>query len=392
MRIIGIGVLSLSAAATPAAAIEFSGELGTQFQYFPQTRVNGEGSSTNASLRLEPEWHHAWDDGSTLTVRPYGRLDQRDDARTHADLREFVWIKPGDRWELRAGITRVFWGVTESSHLVDIINQTDGVEDFDGEDKLGQPLMRLSLERDVGNVDFYLLPYFRERAFPNPDGRLGPTLEVSDTARYESAAEQHHLDTAVRFAGSWGPYDVGLAHFYGTSRAPDMVLRDDGAQPILEAYYPIVHQTSVDAQATLEQWLLKFEGVTEYRSNKRGSAFVAGFEYTWVGIAESATDLGLLAEYGFDDRSNGAGNPLGDYAVWGGRWVWNDEDSTEMLVGLVVDDEFTLRAANLEASRRLNDEFKLSLDARLFTHIEPDETLYAISRDDHVQIELNYFF
>jgi hypothetical protein len=33
-------------------------------------------------------------------------------------------------------------------HLVDIINQTDGVESIDGEDKLGQSMMAFSLFKD----------------------------------------------------------------------------------------------------------------------------------------------------------------------------------------------------------------------------------------------------
>ncbi|MDD7885073.1 hypothetical protein [Flavivirga sp. 57AJ16] len=38
--------------------------------------------------------------------------------------------------------------MTESNHLVDIINQTDAVETFDGEEKLGQPMVQLSWGTD----------------------------------------------------------------------------------------------------------------------------------------------------------------------------------------------------------------------------------------------------
>jgi hypothetical protein len=49
---------------------------------------------------------------------------------------------------------------------VDIINQTDLVENIDGEDKLGQPMVHFSYFGDWGVVDFFLLPYLRERTYP----------------------------------------------------------------------------------------------------------------------------------------------------------------------------------------------------------------------------------
>ena len=74
--------------------------------------------------------------------------------------------------ELSFGIKKVYWGVTESLHLVDVINQTDQVESFDGEQKLGQPMAHLSYLSKVGNFDFFYLPYARKRVFPAKEGRL----------------------------------------------------------------------------------------------------------------------------------------------------------------------------------------------------------------------------
>jgi len=49
---------------------------------------------------------------------------------------------------LLVGINSVFWRVVESNHLVDILNQTDLIEDIDGEEKLGQPMISLSTQQD----------------------------------------------------------------------------------------------------------------------------------------------------------------------------------------------------------------------------------------------------
>ena len=50
------------------------------------------------------------------------------------------------------GVRRVFWGVAESNHLVDVINQTDAIENPDQEDKLGQPMLNLAY------VEYFCLP------------------------------------------------------------------------------------------------------------------------------------------------------------------------------------------------------------------------------------------
>ena len=86
------------------------------------------------------------------------------------------WSYKGTEIELLVGINKVFWGVTESVHLVDIVNQTDLVEDLDQEDKLGQPMVNLALQHDWGLLNIYLLPYFRERTFPGIDWSLSHTI------------------------------------------------------------------------------------------------------------------------------------------------------------------------------------------------------------------------
>jgi hypothetical protein len=59
------------------------------------------------------------------------RGDQEDPERSHGDIRELFWSYDARQWDITVGINKVFWGVTESRHLVDAINQTDYVEDID---------------------------------------------------------------------------------------------------------------------------------------------------------------------------------------------------------------------------------------------------------------------
>ena len=74
-------------------------------------------------------------------------------------------------WELRLGVDRVFWGVTESRRLVNVVNQIDLVEHPYKEPTLGQPMVHITLSGDWGAVELFGMTWHRPRTFP---GRSGP--------------------------------------------------------------------------------------------------------------------------------------------------------------------------------------------------------------------------
>ena len=195
-------LLGLAAsAAAPAGEWDVSGFVGLETRWFwNDPQFPGQDDGVEGSLILQPEFRWRGDDDRhRLSFILHARGDSRDPERSKIDLREGYWGFEADDWDLVVGVNKVFWGVAESRHLVDVINQTDAVEDLDQEDKLGQPMINLNLQRDWGRLEFYLLPWFRERTFPGPKGRLRTPLPVdTDRALYESSAEQAHLDLAAR--------------------------------------------------------------------------------------------------------------------------------------------------------------------------------------------------
>ncbi|MFQ5899159.1 MAG: outer membrane protein [Candidatus Methylomirabilia bacterium] len=353
-----------------------------------------------ASIAGEVDYARDWGSGMRVTVKPFFRYDGADEERTHFDLREAVWLITRDDWELRLGVDKVFWGVTESVHLVDIVNQTDLVENPDGEEKLGQPMVYLSLPREWGTVDLFALPYFRERTFPGPAGRLRRALVVeTDRARFESGSEGHHLDVAARYSHTIGELDFGLSYFRGTSRDPRFLPgADESGTPILLPFYEQIDQVSLDAQITTGAWLLKAEGL--YRAGQQDRlgredayfASVAGFEYTFFGIGGSKMDLGVLGEHLFDDRGDQALTPLESDVFLGLRLAVNDVDDTQLLAGLIQDLDSPARNFFLEASRRLGGNWSADIEARFLTGARPGDLLFDQRRDDLIQLELSYHF
>jgi hypothetical protein len=373
----------------------WSGYIQAEARVFLHEPADPRQHGDNLSLATEPEYYTEWDGGrQSLTLEGFLRWDQHDDERSHADIRELLWQKAGDAWELRAGISKVFWGVAESQHLVDIINQTDLVENIDQEDKLGQPMVNLALIRDWGTLDLFVLPGFRERTFPGVKGRLRSLPRVdSDHPRYASGAEDKRTDFAIRWSHYIGDWDFGLAHFSGTARDPRLLpgLSDSG-EAVLIPLYETIDQTSLDLQATKGDWLWKLEWLTRSGQGDRYSALVGGFEYTAVGIFDTAADLGFIGEYHFDDRGEDAPTPFEDDIMVGLRLALNDVQSTEALFGVIADRKDNAITYNLEASRRLGDNWTVEVEARLFSNAAPGDTLFSFRDDDHVQITLARHF
>jgi len=379
----------------PATAHELTGFIATEGRFFFNSPLNPEQKENNGSISVQPEYYHEFQNGSSFTITPFVRLDSADSKRSSFDLREFKYQLIADSWELQVGVDKVFWGVTEFLHLVDIINQTDLTESIDGEEKLGQPMVHFSLLRDWGVVELFVLPYFRERMFPGENGRLRTGLVIDqDNSIYESSAEEHHMDFALRYSHTIGDWDIGLSHFQGTSREPTLLLgfAPDG-EIVLIPYYEQIAQTSLDAQLVVGAWLLKLEAI--YRTGQDEQDFFAstgGFEYTLTGIVGTNMDLGVIAEFAYDERGEQATTPFNNDLMAALRLVANNAASSELLAGIMQDLDTSAHVFTLEASHRLTDHIKVKFEAGFFFDQPEEDLLYSMRDDDYLRLELFYYF
>ena len=201
----------LAAAAHAGIGVDhhrISGRASLETRWFPETAVHAGQSGHASGFVAAPGLYLEDTGGRSLTLAPFLRYDSTDPRRTHADLREAYLLLFGEigegEWELRAGVARVFWGVAESQHLVDIVNQVDLVEHPAGEAKLGQPMVHLTWSANWGALEFFGLPLHRARTFPGESGRLRLPLLVDDeSVEYESDAGGRHLDLAARYSHSF---------------------------------------------------------------------------------------------------------------------------------------------------------------------------------------------
>ncbi len=377
-----------------AIEIDSSGYISIEPRVFLQNALlpSQPDAGLSPSAVIAPEIRYAWNDGEDrITVSPFWRWDADDQERSHSDLREAVWLHIDGSWTWQVGLGRVFWGVTESRHLVDIVNQTDQVEDLDEEDKLGQPM--ISVERwtsHAGTFGLYILTGFRERTFPTKGARLQGLLPV-DTGRseYDSSREDKRLDWALRWTRATGSWDIGLSAFHGTSREPRLRVRADSTgAPVLIPRYDVINQTGLDLQYTKNAWLWKLEAIGRTGHGKAFLATVAGFEYTLFNLGDSGVDLGILAEHLYDGRGSSAPMTLydNDWFV-GARMALNDTQDTALLAGAILDNKGTFSI--VEAQRRLGDLWKLEFEARLFGKVNSkDPLLGGFERDSFFTLRI----
>ncbi len=432
--------------------LTLSGSASLELRAFPEDPefFGQDDANASPSLMLQPELSYRSDDGNDrLNLVPFARWDQHDDHRTHFDLREASWLhvgngQIGDEYEFGydfvLGFSKVFWGVAESNHLIDIINQTDLVENVDEEDKLGQPMLNLNVSNGFGTLSLFVLPGFRERTFPDTEGRFRGPLPIAAGDSSIWSGWRDEIDFAGRYSHTISGVDFGVSHFHGTSREPrfglrvnlpglDPIILDpdnlplgipeeiaediaslllenfdsipdallDGAATFLELQpiYDQIDQTSVDIQLTEGSWLLKVEVMTRTGHGDRFYALVGGFEYTFFNLFGSNTSLGLLAEYLYDTREECCSAPPTPYdndVFMGVRLAVNGLDDFDVLAGAILDVDTQASIVTLEAGKRIGDNFRIEVEGRAFVNAPSTDPIRYIEQDDYISLRLVGFY
>lgn len=425
------------------AEVNFSGYIEGEARLYPSDGLLQEQKEALASIAVEPElsWKSTSEDHS-IRFKTFARYSDPDGHRDHADIRELYYNYAGTGWQAEVGINKVYWGVVESLHLVDVINQTDNVESANGEQKLGQPMVSFGLEQSWGNVDLYVLPYFRERVYSAGPERFRPTMTLNGletdlnerNAFYESSDEEKHIDYAARWANSFDSLDVGISYFSGTNREPIPIILDANISFIptkLGVYYEQLTQGGLELQYLYDDWAFKLEGTAKHLETGNYNSAVIGFEYTLSDVQSSGADLGLLAEYLWNDRKTMKLDPLlavfleeasspppltpsqlaslpqisaladalsnylspfEDDIFIGTRFSLNDIGSTEFLAGIIVDADDQTTSGSFEGSTRIGDDVRISLNIYLFENVDEDSAFYALRKDDQIEAKVAWYF
>ncbi|NRA41348.1 MAG: hypothetical protein HRU21_03465 [Pseudomonadales bacterium] len=434
------GLIGLS---LPSLAVgKFSGSIEAELQVYPHRAKLEQQKDVFGSVAIRPEYYWRSENKQhKIKTLLFYRATEPNGERTHGDIRELTYLFQNKGFYFKAGIDTVFWGVTESAHLVDIINQTDNVESISGEEKLGQPMLAVGIENDFGNIDAYVLPYFRPIVFPDgPEryqigfGGFSPELE-KDENFYQSDDEEENIDLALRWFKSFDNFDLGISYFNGIDRSVLPVTLDLlaalGSQSInkIGGYYQNLEQLGLEYQYLYEDWIFKLEASHKLLDSGDFSAAVFGFEYTFSDMDPWGQDIGILLEYLWNDRDDvdllpftfeanpdipadqydairaalvDAGqNPVlaGDYfspmqndIFLGTRFALNDIAGTEFLAGLIYDLDDRTTSMSFEGSTRIGDSVRITANMYFFNQVYRDNPFKQFEDDDLFELKAEWFF
>lgn len=374
--------------------LAFYGYAEAEARPYLQASSDGARDRVTGSIAAEATVEWQVGQGQAFKITGFGRVDAADTQRTHAELREAKYTGEFGNAKVTVGVDTVFWGTTESFHLVDIINQIDGVEDIDDEDKRGELMAAASYVTPVGTFSAYAMPLARQRTFPGADGRPNGALAVDmDAAQYNGSDNQWQFSWAARYSASFDAVDIGVSYFDGIARDPRLTvdLGGEGGIAALIPNYDKIRQVGVDAQVTLGPLLLKGEAIQQWNDFEDHAAFIAGFEYTAFNIFGKA-DVGFLSEFLYDDRGENSAAPFEEDVFVGARVALNDTADTQILAGAIIDLDGDGTFVNVEASTRLGDKWRVSLDARIFTQSDQPSFFNGFQDDDFVQLRAQRYF
>ena len=145
-------------------------------------------------------------------------------------------------------------------------------------------------------------------------------------------------------------------------------------------------------KVTKENILWKLEALHRSGQGTTYNAVGGGFEYTFTGIFDSNIDLGLLGEYHYDDRGESAPSLFEDDIALGARFTLNDAQSSEALMGMVLDRNTGGKFFNIEASRRIGESWLLEAQGRFFSNQKTGDPAIAFTKDDYIELFLTYNF
>jgi hypothetical protein len=115
-------------------------------------------------------------------------------------------------------------------------------------------------------------------------------------------------------------------------------------------------------------------------------------------------DIGVITEYLYDSRGDSISrsdtlsgepfftSPFQNDLVLGARLTMNDAQSSELLASVTIDLDGGGQGYNVEANRRLGNDWKLSLEARGLANIPKDNNAASFEDDTRLRMELARYF
>ena len=332
-------------------------------------------------------------------MEPYFRYDHHDKNRSLFNFKENNFAYYYNDIQVKAGISEVFWGITESKNLVNIINVKD-VTDGDQKAKLGQSLLAFSnYSEKYGSLDFYYLPFFKNSSQIGQTGRLrlSKPIENYDIV-YEGGAGSKVPSWAIKWENSFGMLDFSLQGFRGNSRESSTIAKLENLQLKYFQGYERISQLGTYLQVISGPTIYKVEAIK--RNGQKNAknirenfySYTLGMEYLINNLFENKWDLTSFIEYHNDDRNNDSTDIFQNDLFLATRLNFNDTDGTEFLTSITLDTDGGGNTSTLELSSRITDNIRVTGSYNAYWSVNEKDILYSFRRDNYFLINITNYF
>ena len=138
---------------------------------------------------------------------------------------------------------------------------------------------------------------------------------------------------------------------------------------------------------------MKFESIYRTAKEQQFLAMDAGIEFTFSNVDNNGFDVGVLAEYLYDERREWALSGLQDDIFYGSRLAFNDSQDTSVIVGGIHDFQTSSNLFSIEASRRFKNNILVSLEGRIFSGVSDKELfLFFFKQDSYFKISVSKYY
>ena len=351
------------------------------------------------STTLKTELFVDFQKNLNLVVEPIYRYDLYDKNRSQLDLAQGYLIHYKDKFEIKLGISKVFWGITESKNLVDIINMHD-LTNGKPKTKLGQPMVNYSIISDkYGYFDYYYMPLFIKSSEIGSKGRLRlPLPKERDDNYLEGGVGKKQPSWAFKWEKNYNYYDFSVQFFRGNGRISSTISKIDSNGLKYYSGYERITQLGTFIQRTYGPLILKFEGIRRngqrnaksIRKNYFSSVF--GLEYVITRAFNKVWDFNMYIEYSNDERNNDSNDYLQNDLFSGAKIYFNDTSGTELTLSKTTDMDGGGNTGLIDISTRLTDDTRLTLEYNAYWAVNLKDSLYSFRRDNYFGFNLKKYF
>ncbi len=372
---------------------EINNEVGIDIREFHKDEAHSNQKNTYSNY-LKSEIYLEISEQINFISEPYYRYDHNDKERSLFNFKENYLIYLHDNSEVKLGIAEIFWGVTESKNLVDIINVYDGT-DGDQKAKLGQSMLSYSTYSERGGIfDFYYLPFFSKKPQIGESGRLrlSKPIESYDVI-YSGGAGDKVPSWALKWEKNIGMSDFSIQAFRGNSRESSTIPLIEGITLKYFAGYERISQIGTYIQTISGPYLFKVEAIRRHGQKNAKNirenyySYTLGTEYLINRLFDKIWDLSLFIEYSNDDRGNDSTDIMQNDIFMAGQFLFNDVNGTELLIGSTFDIDGGGNTSNFELSSRITEDIRVKGTYQLYWSTNNKDPLYDFRRDNYFGIK-----